>query len=183
MYPAEQSGVFSDQNQVLLEGPTAGRDMKRGLEQRFHGEVAMGRFLLSVPGVVTCGWDAAVLWLRKPCGQNPSILGSKKRTKLEPRVLPALCFSESPGTSPLEAEWKGQSSIVPSNMENHTSLYIQQETVANNPRNQMTGLEDITLELSRHVFPGSRPHVHGVPGVFLGSATMEIQGKPWGKAA
>ncbi|CAO2592569.1 hypothetical protein LEMLEM_LOCUS6837 [Lemmus lemmus] len=146
--------VFSDQSQVLPEVPTAGGDMKRSLEQRFHGEVALDQFLLSVPGALTCGWDAAVLGLRKPCGQGPPILGSKRRTKLEPRVLPALGFSESPGTSPLEAEWKGQStnsSIMPSNMENHTSPYIQQETAANNSRNEMTGTEDIALEMSRRV--------------------------------
>lgn len=77
----------------------------------------------------------------------------------------------------------GQSTIMPFNTENHTSLYIQQETAANNSRNQMTGAEDIALELSRRVFPRSRAHVHGVPAVFLGSATMEIQGRPWGKAA
>lgn len=179
--------MFSDQSQVLPEGPTAGGDVKRGLEQRFHREVVVDRFLLSVPRVLICGWGCSCAWAEKVMWPRPAHPWEQKenQTRAQSAACPRLflylrglhLWKQSGRDSPPTA------AIMPSNMENHTSLYIQQETVANNSRNQITGAEDIALELSRRVFPRSRAHVHRVPAVFLGSATMEIQGKPWGKAA
>lgn len=63
---------------VRSDRPAAGGDMRWGPEQRFHREVALGLFLLSLPGALVRG-EAAVP--RKPCGHRPPILG--KRTKLE----------------------------------------------------------------------------------------------------
>lgn len=54
------------------ERPTAGGGMKRGLEQRFHREVALTRFLLQVPSTLVRG-DAAGRRLKSQCGLNPSL--------------------------------------------------------------------------------------------------------------
>lgn len=82
--------MFLDQSQVLPEGPTAGGDGKRGLEQRFHGEVAVGRFLLSVPGVLTCGWGCSCAWAEKAMWPRPAHPWEQKENQT--RVQSAACL-------------------------------------------------------------------------------------------
>lgn len=79
LYPVAESGVCFRSEPGLPDGPTAGGDMKWGLEQRFQREVVLGQFLLSVPGVLVRR-DAAVL--RQPCDHGLTILGNR-RTKPE----------------------------------------------------------------------------------------------------